>query len=406
MPTFNYRAVAPSGAVIQGRIEASDRAIAVARLQEQGNVPLKLEAATPATGLRGLLAKDVGFKRRPSARLVSEVVGRLAILLEAGVALEGALALLAGSEAAPTAREQASALLKKLRAGAGLADAMAAGTTFPAIAVAMVRAGEVSGTLAPTLARLADHLARAEAVRQSVRSALVYPAVLLATATGSVLLVLLVVLPQLEPIFADTGAQIPMLTRLAFGASALLREGWWAMLILALITGFLARRVMVDPALRTRRDAAILRLPIVGMTIRRAEAARFSRVLGTLIGGGVGLAAALTLARPVLINQVVAEAVGRVAAAVREGGGLGGPLARSGAFPDLTVQMIRLGEATGQLDSMLLKLADILESDVQRTLDRSLALMVPLLTIGLGAMVAGIIASVMLAVLGVNDMVH
>jgi len=129
-------------------------------------------------------------------------------------------------------------------------------------------------------------------------------------------------------------------------------------------------------------------------------------VLGTLIGGGMTLASSLMLARPVLANRVIAEAMERVIGAVREGGGLAGPLAQANIFPDLAVQMIRIGEATGRLDSMLLRLADLLDCEVQRTLDRSLALLVPVLTICLGGLVASIIASVMLAVLGINDLLH
>jgi general secretion pathway protein F len=129
-------------------------------------------------------------------------------------------------------------------------------------------------------------------------------------------------------------------------------------------------------------------------------------VLGALLGGGVALPSALVLAHPVLVNRAFARAVAEIITAVREGGGLAGPLARAGLFPDLAVQMIRIGEATGRLDTMMLRLAEILEADVQRTLDRSLALLVPGLTILLGALVAGIIGSVMLAVLGVNDFVR
>lgn len=407
MSVFHYRAVAPGGSVVHGQIEALDRASAVARLQQQGHVPLALDASAPTSGLRGLLAREIGGRRHPGPRLVSQFVGRLALLLEAGIALESALALLASSEGAASVRNEAASLLRRLRAGASLADAMAAaGSTFPAMVVAMVRAGEASGTLAPTLGRLADHLARTEMVRQSIRSALVYPAVLLLTAAGSVLLVLLVVLPQLEPVFADAGANLPLLTRLAFGASTLLREDWWIMLAVVVAIVFAARRVLADPGVRARRDAFLLRVPIVGMTVRRAEAGRLARVLGTLVGGGVALPAALVLAHPVLGNRAVADAVARITTAVREGGGLAGPIAQTGVFPDLAVQMVRIGEATGRLEGMLLRLADLLEADVQRTIDRALALLVPALTIVLGALVAAIIGSVMLAVLSINDLVR
>jgi len=407
MPLFQYKAVAPDGAVVRGRIAAPDRTSAAASLQAQGHTPLTVELAAPASGIKALLARDIGGRRKPGSKVVVELIGRLAVLLEAGVGLEAALSLLGGSEGATVAREQAAALLRRLRAGAGLADAMEASAgTFPPLVVAMVRAGEASGTLAPTLGRLATHLAHAEAVRQSLRSALVYPVVLLTTAAGSVLLVLLVVLPQLEPVFAESGTQLPLLTALAFAASNLVREWWWAILTFIATLVLVGHRLLASPNVRARRDAWILRLPVLGMTMRRAEAGRFVRVLGTLVGGGVPLPTALSLAQPVLANQVIGDAVAKVTTAVREGGGLAQRLTRSKIFPELVVQMIQIGEATGRLDAMLLRLADLLEVDVQRTLDRALSLLVPVLTIGLGGLVAGIIASVMLAVLGANNLVQ
>lgn len=407
MAHFQYKAIAPDGSVARGQVEAPSRDAAAARLQSQGHVPLTLELSQPATGLRALLSLEIGGAKGRGPKLAADLVGRLALLLDAGVALEAALSLLAGSEGRNTIKDLAADLLRRLRGGAGLSDAMTAhGDTFPPLVVAMVRAGEASGALASTLGRLADQLTRAEAVRQSIRSALIYPAVLLATAAGSVLLVLLGVLPQLEPVFAEAGGRLPLLTRVAFAASSLLRQSWWVgalFIILAFVTG---RHFLADPGVRARRDSLLLRVPVLGLTIRRAEAARFSRVLGTLIGGGITLAPSLMLARPVLANRIIIDAIDRVISAVRGGGGLVGPLAQANIFPELAVQMIRIGETTGRLDSILLRLADLLDSEVQRTLDRAIALLVPILTICLGGLVAGIIASVMLAVLGINDLLH
>jgi len=407
MEQFQYKAVAPDGSIVRGRIEAPNRAIAAERVQMQGHLPLTVETATSTTGLRAILSREIGGRQRRDPKVVIELIGRVSLLMDAGVALESALALLARSENVASMRKLADSLLGRLRGGASLGDAMAAeGDIFPTLVVAMVRAGEASGALAPTLARLADHLARAAVVRQSIRSALIYPAVLITTAIGAVLLVLLVVLPQLEPVFAEAGDRLPLLTRLAFAASTLVRKGWWILLTILVLTALLARRLLGDPAIRARRDSLILRVPVLGMGVRQAEAGRFARVLGTLVGGGVTLPVALTLARPVLANKVISDGIAQVIAAVREGAGLAGPIARAGIFPDLAVQMIQIGEATGRLDAMLLRLADLLESDVQRTINRSLALLVPALTICLGALVAAIIASVMLAVLGINDLLH
>jgi general secretion pathway protein F len=407
MTNFQYKAMTPDGALVHGHLEAPDRRTAVARLQAQGHLLLKLEIAPPAAGLRALLSREIGGPRDRGRKVTAELVGRMALLLEAGVALEAALALLAGAEGSIGVRNLAAALLRRLRSGHSLSEAMAAEKdAYPPLVVAMVRAGEAGGTLAATLGRLADHLARAEVVRQSIRSAMIYPAVLLVTALGAVLLVLLVVLPQLEPIFLEAGERLPLLTQLSFLASRFLRGWWWGLFALSILAWLGTWRLLKEPQIRARLDALILQVPILGMTIRRAEAARFVRVLGTLLGGGVALPIALPLARPVLGNQLIGDRVEKVIAAVREGGGLAGPFSHVDALPELAVQMIRIGEATGKLDTMLLRLADLLDIDVRRTIDRALALLVPSLTIGLGALVAGIVASVMLAVLGINDLLH
>lgn len=407
MPLFRFKAVTSSGGVTRGQIEAPDRATAAARLQAQGHVPLTVEVVAESVGLRGLLSREVGGPRRSRSRLVPNLIGRLSLLLDAGINLETALALLTSSEGETLTRGEADQLLRRLRAGAGLADAMAARPqVFSPIVVSMVRAGEISGMLAPTLSRLAGHLDRAEAVRQSIRSALIYPAVLLATATGSVLLVLLVVLPQLEPVFADMGDRLPWLTRLAFSASHLIQEGWWAILLFALIGFLVGRLLWSKPEFRSHLDGQLLRVPLLGSTLRKAEAARFARVLGTLVSGGILLSAALSLTKPVVANRAIGTSLAKVADAVRAGSGLAGPISRHGIFPELAVHMIRIGEETGRLDAMLIRLADLLEADVQKVLNRAIALLVPLLTILLGALVAGIIASVMLAVLGVNDLIR
>lgn len=391
--------------MLRGRIEAATQAEAQARLQAQGRVLLSLDL-DEGSGWRSVLTRDVGRRHGLPPAALARLTGRLAALLAAGLQVEAALALLV-ADAEAGVQDPLAELLRHLRGGTGLAEAMAADTrSFPPMVVAMVRAGEANGALAETLARLAEHLLRTETVRQTIRSALIYPAVLLATAAGSILLVLLVVLPQLEPVFTDTGAALPAVTRLAFALSHLLRNYWWAIGLGSLVMGFAMRQLLADPAMQLRRDAWLLRLPLLGPAWRRAETGRFAQTLGALLAGGVSLPAGLVLARPVLANRVVADAIGRMTLSVREGGSFAGAMARCGLFPELALQMIRVGEATGRLDAMLTQLAKLLEADVTRTLNRGLSLLVPGLTIVLGLVVAGIIASVMLAVLSVNEMVR
>lgn len=407
MPFFQYRSVTPDSTTHRGQLQAPDRASAARSLQDNGHVLLELSASERASGLLDFLARDVGRRKTIPPGKIAEIIGRLATLLEANLTVEAALEILGASHASGRARQIIGEVLDRLRAGASLSSAMAAHSgVFSKAVIAMVRAGEAGGTLALTLQQLGTHLARQEAVRQSVRSALIYPTLLIITAAGSILLVLTVVLPELEPVITESGLTPPQLARLAFLASSLLRQYWLPSLLSLLAAGLLARRTMTDPALKARRDALLLRVPVLGPALRCSDTGRFARTLGGLVGGGVSLPTALSLAQPVIANRNLASAVAKVVSGVREGGGLSGPLNGTRALSDLAIQMIRIGEATGRLGPTLLQLAEICEEDTKRVLDRSLVLMVPIVTIFLGILVAAIIGSVMTAVLSMNDLVR
>jgi general secretion pathway protein F len=404
MPNFSFRAVGADGTAFSGELEAPDQASLAARLQAQGAVPLRIAPLKPGT-LQSLLAKDAFVRQDLSAANRTELIQRLATLLGSGISVEEALAILAERRDAAMLTRLVQDLLRQLRGGAQLADAMAKHPkSFTPIVVGMVRAGEVSGALPATLGRLADYLQRSEATRQTIRSAMIYPAILLATAASSMLVVLTVVLPALKPAIMESNAGLPLPTRLAFGASEMVLHGWWAIalgLAALILTG---RHVLRDPTGKPRRDRTLLRLPVIGAAILQAEIARFARTLGVLAGGGVALPVALALAQPVVSNAVLAGAVADVGSRLREGGGLAEPLSRTRIFPDIAIQLVRIGEATGRLDTMLVQLADIFDAQVHRTISRCLSILVPVLTIGIGAMVAGIIASVTLAMLSINDL--
>lgn len=403
LTTFRYRALTRAGEKISGEVTARDRGAAIARLQAQGLIPLLAEAVDGAS-LAAFLRRDLFGSATLSAKELADFMQEFATLAGAGIAVEQALATLAGPEAGRKRRRIAEDLLRRLRGGASLADAMAAEPkTFPPLALGMVRAGEAGGSLETGLTRLADYLRRSADVGEAVRSALVYPAILMATALASVVLILTVVLPQLKPIFAHAHGPLPLGTQLVLLASDIVRAWWWALLIGVAVVAELLRRLLRDPVIRTRRDRLLLRMPIVGAAIRRAETARFARLLGALAGANVALPVALALAHSVLMNTVMADAVAAVAKQLKEGGGLADPLAGTGVFPDLAIQFIRIGEATGRLDEMLLKQADLFDTEVRRLIDRGLALLVPAITILMGLIVGGIVTSVMTAILSAND---
>jgi general secretion pathway protein F len=403
VPTFRYRAVTVAGETVSGDLEASDQAAAVARVQAMGHYPVAAEEAS-AVSLAGLLTRDLlGDRVRPGElRLVTR---ELATLLRASLSLERSLEVLSGGTASRGSRKLMASVLEHIREGDSFADALQRHEgVFPPVYVGMVRAGEAGGALEAAVSRLADFLDRAHRMRETVKSALVYPVLLIVLSVVSVAILLGVVLPQFRPLFEGAGKTLPT------GARALLAIGdgvaayWWLGLGAAIGFGVLARHLLRRPAARLAWHKQVLRLPMLGPLAAKIELARFSRTLGTLLGNGVTLMTAMSVSVRTVSNMVVAHAIDAVAGEARAGKGLADPLARSGVFPDLAVHLIRVGEESDQLKDMLIKVAEIYEEEVGRTVERLMALLVPTLTVTIGGVVAAIIMTILSAILSVYDL--
>jgi general secretion pathway protein F len=403
MPNFRYKAMTNAGSVVTGTLDAPSQAAVIQQLRGQGHYPI---SAVPAGDGEGLFArlKELRIGRSVSPRVLSTVTQELAALIGAGLELDRALGILAKLSNIGILRQPIAAIRARVRDGASLADAMAAEPVFPKFYVSMVRAGELGGSLDVTLRRLADYLARSAAIRETVVSALIYPAILLCTAGLSIVVILVFVLPEFEPLFAEAGKQLPLPTRIVMDVGDGLRDFWWLPILIGAGLWLWLRNALRKPEFRKRWDATFLKLPVFGSLIGAIEIERFSRALGTLLSNGVSLTVALNHAREVLRNSVIAEAVGETAKKLREGRGLAQHLAQSKVFPPLTLDLVQIGEETGKLDEMLLRQADLDEQAIKQRIDRLLALLVPCLTIVLGIVVAGLISSMLVAILGVNDL--
>lgn len=403
MATFRYKAVTKAGALISGLVDAPSQAAAIQQLHGQGHYPISTVLAGSA-GWRGWHPRHLFARGAVPQRDLAIATQELAMLLQAGLPLDRALSILVGMGETARLRKPLEAVLTRVREGASLTDALAADTAFPKFYVSMVRAGEMGGSLAPTLRRLAEYLAKAQAIRDTVGSALVYPIILLITSALSITVILVVVLPQFEPMFRAAGKALPLATRVVMSLGQGLAHGWWALFLLA--AGILAvlRRWRADPANCRRWDRAMLRLPLFGPLLTMMEMERFSRTLGTLIGNGVALPTALGITKDTLSNSAIAAAVADTAVSLREGEALADRLARTGVFPAIALDFARVGEETGKLDDMLLRQAEICERTVKHVVDRLLAVLVPGLTVVLGMVVAGLIASMLVAIIGINDL--
>jgi general secretion pathway protein F len=401
MPLYSYKAVKPDGEAVEGDKEAPDEAALVRLLQAEGLIPIQTR---PAGGLR----VQIGSKRRRtmSQKDIGVMTRELATLLEAGLTLDRSLQILVDLTSEEHLVRVLADLQQRVRGGSTFSAALEQqGGQFPRLYVNMVRAGEASGALDQVLARLAEYLERTAELRETITSALVYPAILLVVAGLSVIMLLVFVVPQFTVLFEDMGAALPLPTRIVVGAGDLFRNYWWAMLAgIALVAVAIEHRLK-RPEVRERFDRRLLATPLFGDLVWKLETARFCHTLATLLKNGLPLLSALTLAKEVVANHKIAGLLGEAAEDLKHGRGLAEPLSRREVLPQLAMQMIRVGEESGALDSMLAKVAEIYDRETRSSVRRMLTLLEPVLIIGLGVVVAGIIISILMAILGANDLV-
>lgn len=406
MPAFRYVAIDSAGQTLRGTMEAPDQGAVIDRLQRQGQIPMRAEPADKGSFLADILTAEFGRRRGLTRQDVTDVTRELATMLAAGQDLDRALRFIVETAPNPRLKTVMDRVRGKVRGGSSLAVALAQEPqSFPRLYVGLVRAGEAGGTLGETLAHLAALLERDRSLANTVRSSLIYPALLLVVGTGSIVFLLTDVLPQFVPMFEESGAELPLATRVLMGlGSATAVAGPW-ILGLFLIAGVAIYRALQNPAIRLPFDRYVLRVPIYGRLAREALAARFCRTLGTLLRNGVPLISALGIVKEALGNLAAVAAVEKATASAKGGAGLSRPLAEARIFPERTIHLLRLGEETAQLAPMALKAAEIHEEETRLTVQRLTALLVPVIIIVMGAAVAGIIASLMLAMLSLNDAV-
>jgi len=387
------------GVVEHATGEAANTTALAARLQREHAYLLR---AVPEQSLRNWLG---GLQLNTWRASLVLALHELGSLLKAGLPIDRALGVIA--EMLPNAGLQASLLRVRdaVRRGTSLADAMAGETTyFSPFHIALVRAGEAGGAVDDALLRLADHLRNQDTLRSQIQVALIYPAILLLVGVSALVLLATVVLPQLAPIFADAGQQMPLPTRIILGASAFFQEfGWLVGLSTAAL--FLAiRQAWRRPHTRLRWDRLMLKIPLVGPVILAVQTARFARTTGTSLKSGVALPAALALARQTLTNMAIDEALRAAAIEVKAGRSLTDALQKSKFFPKLSLQLVSVGEESGKLDEMLLHQAELFERSSARRVESLVAILVPAMTILIGSTVAGVLASILLAVMQLNQL--
>jgi type II secretion system protein F len=401
MPVYVYRAADRRGQTVDGVMEAADARAVVERLNREAYFPIKVSAHA-GTAAWSRLALPARIRGRDLLAFTQ----MLATLVEAGLPLDRALAILEELATQPKIRVLVADLLRSVRGGTSLSEALAKHhpRPFSRLYVNMVRAGEKGGVLEVTLRRLAEFLESRAAFMEAIVSALAYPLVITTVGAGAIVFLMTFVIPRFATIFADLGQAIPLPTQILLSVSAGLRDYWWIGALLV-VGAVLAWRMWTgSDEGRLQWDHTILRAPIVGRLSLKVETARFTRTLGTMLKSGVPVLGALAVVGDTMTNQAIARAVVRLADSVKRGRTIAVGLKEHTPFPALAIHMVRVGEETGRLEEMLLKVADTFEADVRSELKRVIGLLEPAIILAMGVLVAFIVVAMLLAIFSINEL--
>ncbi len=406
MVSFRFRALDGKGELIEGEIEANDQETVVSELRRRQQMPLAIHPAGARSNQNGRssfrrwLEQPLFKKHGIGKRDIGVMTRELATLLDAGLTVDQCLSFLLDVASNDTQRHLIADLLEKVQGGRTLAAALEDHQdSFSNAYVSLVRAGERGNALNDVLGRLAEFLDRSEQLREQVKSALIYPAMLMIMAALSIVVLLALVLPQFTPLFESAGADLPPLTHVVVMLGDAARNYWWLGMIVT--AGFLLgiRAQFRNPTSRAKIDRLALKLPLIGGLIAGIDMSRMARTVGTLLASGVALPEALAIARETMGNAHLREKLSEAQVSVKDGGRIATSLAQSGVFPKLATHLIAVGERSGQLETMLLKIAEIFEQETKATIERLMTLLVPVLTIAVGLVIATIIGAILTAIL-------
>ena len=395
MPVFSYRATTADGTIVEGVIEATDERTAADRIKNSGVIPLKI--FTPKEGVKKKLF--VRSARGDVLMFTSE----LSSLLAAGLPLDRALNILSEISENKEMKSVIQSILKSIREGSSFSDALQKHPrVFSKLYANMIRAGEAGGVLDVVLDKLNEFLESSKELRDHVFSAMIYPVILIVTGGLSIAVLLVYVLPKFSSIFTEMGTALPLSTQIVIGFSNALSTYWW-MVLSGIAAGLvLFKNYVRSDAGRYKWDE--LKLKLMGDVIRKIETARFTRTLGTLMKSGVPLLQALNNSKDIISNRVIASSIDAVSKGAKEGRGIAVPLANANVFPPLALSMITVGEETGQLDTMLLKVATTYEKSLKVAIKRFISFFEPVMILTMGVVIGFIVISMLMAIFSITNL--
>lgn len=411
MATFAYVALDAKGKETKGTIDAENQTVALTRLREKGLFPTsvtdaaaakkRMTAPAPARGARPAAKKSFNLPTLGGVKTkqLMVVTRQLATLIDAGLPLLRGLQVISRQERNPVLKRTLLDLAESIQSGSTLAEAMAQhGKIFNRLYVNMVKAGEIGGVLDVVLLRLAEFMEKMQKIRNKVKSAMTYPIVVLVVAGGIMYFLMTKIVPKFAEIFNDLleGGTLPPLTLFIMNASRALAEK--SLFIIAAIVGIvvLARILGKTKGGRLAMDRFKLKMPIFGTLVHKTSIGRFSRTLGTLLQSGVPILQALNIVRDTAGNEVIAKGVVTVHDSVKEGENIAPPLEATGIFPPMVISMVEVGEETGKLPEMLMRIADTYDDEVDNTVAALSSIIEPILIVGLALIVGTIVIALFL----------
>ncbi len=397
MSTFKYKLLSTSSGIIEGEKEAPTKIELITELRKTGHVILSVQQTTKD--------KKLGFlSRRTNKKAILPFTQELATLLEGGIPIDKSLAILLSCHDIKI-RPIVENLLNGIKSGKSLAEALNShAKLFSSVYINMVRAGEEGGVLPQVLKRLGMFQEKLQKIRGEIISAMIYPLLLSSTGVMSVGALIVYVIPKFSQIFEGMGISLPFTTTILMGLSQYSIKYGWILFIAAFAIFFLYKRARKDKKTSINIDQRKLKLPVVGNLLWKIQISRFARTLGTLLENGVPLLKSMDIVKDVLSNQHLANILITVKANVKEGAGLTVSLAQMGFLPEIAAHLLKVGEETGNLDKMLLKVADNFDTDIEQRTKRLVTMVEPVLILLMGAVIGVIVISMLTAILSVNDM--
>jgi type II secretion system protein F len=402
VPTFSYVAIDDAGREVVGEIHAENLQSAIGRVREIGYYPMDVDESVPP---RAAARAQTGFFTRITAADKTILTRQFSNLLGAGLTIVRALTVLIDNTDNPRVREVLLRVREEVQTGAALSDALAKHSRlFDTLYVNLVRAGEASGELEAVLDRLADYMEQQSQQWAQIRAALAYPILLITVGTAAVFFLITFLIPRFVLIFEGLGQSLPTPTLVILAISTFLGQYWWIVLGGAFLLFVVTRWYVRSPSGTLVFDTWKIRIPVLGPLSEKISASRFSHTLGTLLRGGVPILDALETVKGAIGNSMMAGALDEVRSSVREGESIADPLRRTGAFPSLVVNMIAVGEETGDVDEILTRVASSYDIEIQNTVRQLVSLLEPVIILFMGVVVGSVIISMLLPIFDLNLM--